>query len=124
MVVLICISLLMGDVEHLHVPFGRLDVFFGKMAIRVSCPSRNTDQALLTPEKEESHAPLAERLPSECGSQTEAALGVVAAHLWWALGTQGGLPCRPCQSKARIPLGNIVDEGGCAPGPTCTLTEG
>ena len=40
MVVLICISLMITDVEHLsfHVPVGHLFVFFGKMSIQVLCP--------------------------------------------------------------------------------------
>ena len=38
-VVLICISLMMSDVEHFfHVSVGRLDVFFGEVSIHVFCP--------------------------------------------------------------------------------------
>ena len=38
-VVLICISLMIGDVEHFfHVPIGHLYVFFGEMFIQVFCP--------------------------------------------------------------------------------------
>jgi len=39
MVVLMCISLMINDVEHLfYVPFGHLYVFFGEMSISVFCP--------------------------------------------------------------------------------------
>ena len=37
-VVLICISLIISDVEHLFMPVGHLDVFFGEMSIEVFCP--------------------------------------------------------------------------------------
>ena len=38
-VVLICISLMMRDVEHVfHVSVGHLDVFFGEVSIHVFCP--------------------------------------------------------------------------------------
>ena len=38
-VVLICISLVMSDVEHFfHVLVGHLDVFFGEVCIHVFCP--------------------------------------------------------------------------------------
>ena len=38
-VVLICISLMMSDVEHFfHVSVGHLDVFFGEVSIRVFYP--------------------------------------------------------------------------------------
>ena len=37
--VLICISLVMSDVEHFfHVLVGHLDVFFGEVSIHVFCP--------------------------------------------------------------------------------------
>ena len=37
--VLICISLMMSDVEHFfHVSVGHLDVFFGEVSIYVFCP--------------------------------------------------------------------------------------
>ena len=38
-VVLICISLIISNVEHFfHVIFGHLDVFFGEMSIYIFCP--------------------------------------------------------------------------------------
>ena len=38
-VVLICISWVMSDVEYFfHVSVGHLDVFFGEMSIHVFCP--------------------------------------------------------------------------------------
>ena len=36
--VLICISLMMSDVEHFHVSVGHLDVFFRQVSIHVFCP--------------------------------------------------------------------------------------
>ena len=37
--VLICISLMMNDVEHFfHVSVGHLDVFLGEVSIHVFCP--------------------------------------------------------------------------------------
>ena len=41
-VVLICISLMISDVEHFfHAPLGHLYVFFGKMSLRILCPFKN-----------------------------------------------------------------------------------
>ena len=41
-VVLICVSLMMSDVEHLfHMCVSHLEVFFGKMSIRTFCPFLN-----------------------------------------------------------------------------------
>ena len=37
-VVLICISLMMSDVEHFFMLVGHLDVFFGEVSIHVFCP--------------------------------------------------------------------------------------
>ena len=37
-IVLICISLVISDVQHLCVPIGHLYVFFGKMPIKIFCP--------------------------------------------------------------------------------------
>ena len=38
-VVLLCISLMMSDVEYFfHVSVGHLDVFFGEVSIHVFCP--------------------------------------------------------------------------------------
>ena len=37
-VVLICISLIISDVEHFfHVPVGHLYIFFGEMSVQVFC---------------------------------------------------------------------------------------
>ena len=36
--VLTSISLIISDVEHLHVSVGHLCVFFGKMSIQILCP--------------------------------------------------------------------------------------
>ena len=36
--VLICISLMLSDVEHFHVSVGHLDVFFVEMSVHVFCP--------------------------------------------------------------------------------------
>ena len=33
--VLTCLSLMISDVEHLYISVGHLDIFFGKMSIRV-----------------------------------------------------------------------------------------
>ena len=42
LVVLICISLIISDVEHfLNVPVGQLYTFFGEMSIQVFCPFFN-----------------------------------------------------------------------------------
>ena len=39
MIVLICISLIIRDVEHFfHVLFGHLYIFLGEMSIQVFCP--------------------------------------------------------------------------------------
>ena len=39
MVVLICISLIISDVEHFfHVLAGHLSIFFGEMSTQVFCP--------------------------------------------------------------------------------------
>ena len=38
LVVLICISLMMSDVEHLFTSISHLKVFFGKVSIHVLCP--------------------------------------------------------------------------------------
>ena len=39
MVVLICISLIISDVEHFfHVLIGHLYIFFGELSIQVFCP--------------------------------------------------------------------------------------
>ena len=39
MVVLICISLIISNVEHFfHVPFGHLYVFFREMSVYIFCP--------------------------------------------------------------------------------------
>jgi len=40
-VVLICVSLMVNDVEHLFISVGHLYVFFGKMSIQVLCPFFN-----------------------------------------------------------------------------------
>ena len=41
-VVLICISLIISEVEHFfHVPVGHLSKFFGEMSIQVFCPFFN-----------------------------------------------------------------------------------
>ena len=37
-VVLICISLMMSDVEHFFMSVGHLDVFFGEVSVHVFCP--------------------------------------------------------------------------------------
>ena len=36
--VLICNSMVMSDVEHLFMSVSHLDVFFGKVSVRVFCP--------------------------------------------------------------------------------------
>ena len=40
-VVLICVSLMISDVEHHYVEVGYLYVFFGKISIQIPCPSFN-----------------------------------------------------------------------------------
>ena len=39
--VLICISLVVSDVSHLHIPVGHWYAFFGKMSIQVLCQILN-----------------------------------------------------------------------------------
>ena len=41
MVVLICISLMISDIEHFYVLVGYLHVFFGKMSVQIFCPFFN-----------------------------------------------------------------------------------
>ena len=36
--ILICISLMISDVEHLHVFIGRLYIIFGEISVLVLCP--------------------------------------------------------------------------------------
>ena len=36
--VLICISLMLSDVEHFFMSVGHLDVFFAEMSVHVLCP--------------------------------------------------------------------------------------
>ena len=40
-VVLICLSLMVSDVEHLYTSVGHLDVFFGAISVHVFCPFLN-----------------------------------------------------------------------------------
>ena len=43
MVVLICMSLMISDVEHLfmYVPVGHLNFFFGEVSVQILCPFFN-----------------------------------------------------------------------------------
>ena len=42
-VVLICISLMSSDVEHLFMLIGYLYIFFGEMSIQILCPFKKLD---------------------------------------------------------------------------------